>query len=184
MQPRLAQVPAVVLERDGFVAGEQLGDDAEPVFQKPARLALLQSDHDAVGRQRARAEAEHRPSARQMVKQHDALRHPQRIVIRDADDAGAEPDVPGALGGGGNHDFRRGGKLGAGGVVLAEPRLVVAAAVEPLNQLEIALQRQCGVDARLVERREKNAEAQALAHGTVLRLSLWKRVSASLAGAS
>jgi hypothetical protein len=33
MQPRVAQVPALVLERDGLVAGEELGDDSGPVFQ-------------------------------------------------------------------------------------------------------------------------------------------------------
>ena len=49
MQSSFAQVPAVVLERDGLFAGEQLGDDAQSVFKQPARLALLQSNHNAVG---------------------------------------------------------------------------------------------------------------------------------------
>ena len=99
MQSSFAQVPAVVLERDGLFAGEQLGDDAQSVFKQPARLALLQSNHNAVGGQRTRANAKHRSPARQMVEEHDALRKPQRIVVRDADHAGAELDVPGALGG-------------------------------------------------------------------------------------
>ena len=167
MQPRVAQVPSLVFERDGLVVGEQPGDNADPVFQQPAGLARLQPDHDAVGRQRARAEAEHHPPARQMVEQHDALRDPKRIVIRDADHAGAELDMPRAFRGSGNHDFRRGGKFGAGGVVFAEPRFVIAAAIEPLDQFEIALQGERRVDAGLVEWCEENAEAQALAHGTV-----------------
>jgi len=45
-------------------------------------------------------------------------------------------------------------------VVLAEPRLIIAAAIEPLDEIEIALQRERWVDAGLVEGREKNAEAQ------------------------
>ena len=81
MQPRVAQIPAIVLERDRLVAGEKLRDDAHPVFQQPAGLALLQADHDAVGRQRARTETEHGTPLSQMVEQHDAFGHPQRIVI-------------------------------------------------------------------------------------------------------
>ena len=105
MQPRVTQIPAIVLERDRLVAGEELRDDAHPVFQKPAGLALLQADHDAVGRQRARAETEHGTPLSQMVEQHDAFSYPQRIVIGHADDAGAELDVTGSLGGCGDHDF-------------------------------------------------------------------------------
>src|SRR5262249_1635122 len=33
MQTCFAQIPPLVLERNGFIAGEQLGDDAGPVFQ-------------------------------------------------------------------------------------------------------------------------------------------------------
>ena len=100
-----------------------------------------------------------------MIEQHDALRHPERIVIRDADHASAKPDITGALGSGRDHDFRRRGKLSACGVMLAKPRLVVAAAVEPLDKFEIALQRQRRIDTRLMEWCEKNTEAQSLAHG-------------------
>src|SRR5258707_1294155 len=49
--------------------------------------------------------------------------------------------------------------------MLAKPCLVIAAAVEPLDKFEIALQRQRRIDTRLVEWCEKNAEAQSLAHG-------------------
>src|SRR6516225_8116506 len=34
MQPRLAQVPAIVLERDRFVAGQKLGDDGNAIFEQ------------------------------------------------------------------------------------------------------------------------------------------------------
>jgi hypothetical protein len=51
--------------------------------------------------------------------------------------------------------------------MLAEPRLIIAAAIQPLDEIEIALQCERWVDARFMEGREKNAEAQALAHGGV-----------------
>jgi hypothetical protein len=60
--------------------------------------------------------------------------------------------------------------------MLAEPRLIIAAAIEPLDEIEIALQCERWVDAGLMEGREKNAEAQALAH--------WGRSSAFMMGPS
>src|SRR5215472_18523976 len=105
-----------------------------------------------------------------MVEEDDALSHPQRTVIRNADHPGAELDVTRALSRRRYHDFRRGGELGAGGVMLAEPCLIIAAAIQPLDEIEIALQCKRWVDAGLMEGRKKNAEAQALAHGTFLRL--------------
>src|SRR5262252_2004987 len=102
-----------------------------------------------------------------MVKEDDALSDPQRVVIRNADHPGAEFDVTRALGCRRYHDFRRGGELGASGVMLAEPRLIIAAAIQPLDEIEITLQCERWVDAGLMEGREKNAEAQALAHWDV-----------------
>ena len=99
-----------------------------------------------------------------MVKEDDALSDPQRVMIRNADHPGAEFDVTRALGCRRYHDFRRGGELGASGVMLAEPRLIIATAIQPLDEIEIALQCERWVDAGLMEGREKNAEAQALGH--------------------
>jgi hypothetical protein len=76
MQPRIAQIPTIVFERDRLIAGQKLRNNVEPVFEEAARLALLQANHHAVGRQRARAEAEHDPPAGQMVEQNDALGDP------------------------------------------------------------------------------------------------------------
>jgi hypothetical protein len=43
--------------------------------------------------------------------------------------------------------------------MLAEPRLIIATAIQPSNEIEIALQCERWVDAGLMEGREKNAEA-------------------------
>ena len=57
----------------------------------------LDAHHVGVGRQRARAAAEHGPAARHVVELHEALRHQERVVIGQARDAGAEHDVLRAL---------------------------------------------------------------------------------------
>jgi hypothetical protein len=132
----------------GSSPAEQLHDDVEVDLEQLARVGRAQAQHRGVGRQRARPDAHHRPPAREVVEQDHALGHPQRVVVRERDDAGAELDVAGALRGGRDEDLRRGDDLAAGGVVLADPRLVVAEAVEVLDQLQIALERERRVLAR------------------------------------
>ena len=97
VQACVAQVPAVVLEGDRLFGGEQPHDDVQALFQQWPGLGLRQADHDAVRRQRARAQAEHHTAAGQVVELHDALGHPQRVVVADAGDARAQLDVLGAL---------------------------------------------------------------------------------------
>src|SRR5438128_1974442 len=88
------------------------------------------------------------------------------MVVGQAGDAGAEPDVARALGGGGDEDLGRGDQLPAGRVVLADPDLVVAEPVEPLDQLHVAVHRERGVFAEAVEGGEEDAELHSfVAHG-------------------
>jgi hypothetical protein len=49
-------------------------------------------------------------------------------------------------------------------MMFAEPRFVIAAAVEPLNELKIALQGERRIDAWLMERREKDAKTKPVRH--------------------
>ena len=70
----------------------------------------------------------------------------------------------GPLGGGGDEQLRGGDDLVARRVVLADPGLVVAEAVEVLDELEVALDGQGGVLVRRVEGREEDAEAETVAH--------------------
>ena len=86
----------------------------------------------------------------------------QRVVVRQRDHAGAEPDALGALGRRGDEELRRRDDLEAGRVVLADPRLVVAEVVEPLDQLDVATDRQRRVFVQRVERCEEDAAAQRL----------------------
>jgi hypothetical protein len=87
-----------------------------------------------------------------VVEQHHALGHPEGVVVGERGDAGAETDVARALRRSRDEDLRRGDDLAAGRVVLADPRLVVAEAVEVLDELEVALEREGRVLARGMER--------------------------------
>ena len=49
-------------------------------------------------------------------------------------------------------------------MMFAAPGFVIAAAIEPLNKLRFALQRERRIDAWLVERREKDAKTKSMRH--------------------
>ena len=102
------------------------------------------------------------PAARLMIQLHDAVGEHQRMMIRHGRHPGAQLDAPRALRRRGDEDLRRGDDLVAGRVVLADPRLVVAERVEPLDQLEVALQRERRVLVDRVKGSEKDSEVHSL----------------------
>ena len=133
-------------------------------------VAGVDADLQRVVHEGAGADPEHRPAARHVVELHHAVGQHERVVVRQRHDAGAEPDMPGALRRRGNEHFRAGDQLEAAGMVLADPRLVIIQPVEMLEQFEIALDRQGRVLVVVVKRREKNAAAQIeIVHAEVLR---------------
>jgi hypothetical protein len=68
--------------------------------------------------------------------------------------------MAGALGGEGDEDLGRADDLVTRGMVFADPRLVEAELVEPLDQLEIALEALGRVLLIRVERRQKDPVAE------------------------
>jgi hypothetical protein len=113
-----------------------------------------------VAGQRTRAAAEHGATAGHVVELHHALGHVERVVVRQRDHAGAEADGVGALAGGGEEHLGRGDHLPAARVVLADPELVEAEAVEVRGELEVALELEGGVLAEGVVGSEEGAELE------------------------
>jgi hypothetical protein len=107
-----------------------------------------------------------------VVEQHDPVGEQQRVVVGQGVHTRSELDVAGALGGDGDEHLGRGDDLEPRRVVLADPRLVEAEAVEVLDQLQVALERQRRVLADGVERGEEDAEA----HGGALHSTLDRTV--------
>src|SRR3989442_314117 len=87
-------------------------------------------------------------------------------VVGPGRHARAQHDGAGALGGWGDEDLGRSDSLPSRRVVLADPHLVVAEMVEPLDELHVARQGEGGVLADPVERGEEDAELHArVSHG-------------------
>ena len=157
-----AQVEPVGPHGEGLVAAQQVHDGVHALVQHAALLGGLDADHVGVGRQGARADAEHEPAPGLVVELHDAVRRPQWVVVRHRQHAAAEADGPGAFERGGAEEQRVGDDLGAAGVVLAHPHLVEAQLVEVLDQLQVTVQGRVRVVVVVVERRHEDAELHAV----------------------
>ena len=103
-----------------------------------------------------------------MVEQDGSLGNPQRVVIADADHAGTKLDVASSLRRDRDEDLGRRDDLGSSRVVLADPRLVPAEAIQMLDQLEISLERQRRVLPRRMKWCHEDTEPQTVRHRTPL----------------
>lgn len=162
MQERVTQLKPVALAGDGLGLGEKAFDDGERLVHHLALPGGINAQHVGVGNQGARADAEHHAPARQVVEQDEAVGDHERVVVRQTDDTGAKAEVAGALGRGGHEHLGGGNGFPSGAVMLADPGFVVAEAVEPLEQFEIAFQSQGGILAKPVERIQEDTECQPL----------------------
>jgi hypothetical protein len=167
LEAPLADREPVRLPGDGLLGGEQGEDGLEALLHHAALLHGVDPHDAGVGRQGAWAGTEDEASAREVVEQAEAVRHEPRVVVGERHHAGSELDVLGALGGRGDEDLGAADDLVAAGVVLTEPGLVVAEAIELGDPFEVVLERQRGALPDRVEGREERAEAQGARGGHV-----------------
>jgi hypothetical protein len=164
LQPGVTQAEPVGLDGHRLLGEEQRHDRVERLLHHAALGVGVDAHHVGVGRQLAGPAPEHRPSPREVVEQHHAVREHERVVVGQRADARPQPDVAGALGGHGDEHLGRCHQLEPAGVVLADPRLVEPQAVEQLDHLEVVLEAQGRVVGHRVERRDEHARAQRPVH--------------------
>ena len=139
MQPCILEFEPITLVRHDF-ARQQPHDDIERLFHHRALIRGLETEHVGIGLQRARPHSQHTAPARHVIELNHALGHHERVVIRKRNDTGSETDLPRALGGDRHEDLGRRDRLVARRVVLTNPRLVEAKSVQPLDELEVAIE--------------------------------------------
>ena len=167
MHARVAHRVPLRLLGHGLPA-EQAQDHVERLGHPIARGLRLDAHHQGIGCEQAGASAEHDPAPSHVVELDDAVRHVERVVIRERHDAGAEAEVLGPFGRGGDEDLGRVDRLHTGGVVLTDPGFREAQSVEHLQQLEIALEAQRGVLVEGVERCEEDAVPEIHAQSAII----------------
>ncbi len=166
MQLRVAQGEPVRVTVDPLAGdgAEQRQDGLERLLHHPALFDGVDAHHVRVRRQRTGTGTEHHPAAGQVVEQHPPVGHHQRMVVGQRHHAGAQPDVLGALGRSRDEHLRAGDQFVATGVVLAEPRLVEAEAVQRHDSFQVVFECHRGRLAGRMERRHEDAEPQWLGH--------------------
>ena len=162
LQQSFLQLEPVTPVRDGFRFGEEAQNDAQGLVHAFPLQFVGNAHHVGVAGQRAGADAEQHAAIGHVVQLHHAVRHHQRVMIRQADHAGAQLDAVGALRRRGDEHLRRGDNLPAGAVVLADPGFVKPQLVQPFDEFKIALHSQRGVFANAVERAEEYAKLHSL----------------------
>ena len=161
LQTGLDQLEPLGLHGD-LLAGQQQEDGLKGLLHHVALLGRVDTHHEGVRGQGAGADPDHDPPARQVVQQHHAVGQHEGVVVGQRRHAGAQLDVLGALGRGGDEHLGRGDDLVAGRVVLTEPGLVEAQRIEVLDQLEVALEGEGRVLSHRVEGGQEDAELEVL----------------------
>ena len=169
LQLGVAEREPVRLVAEAVVAAQQADDHAERLVLAVAEQHRVDAVGAGIGRQGAGPGAEDRPAPGHVVELDHPLGDVERVVVGQADDAGAEADGVADLAGGGEEHLRGGDRLPARRVVLAAPELVEPEAVEVGHQLEVALEQQRRVLAGRVVRGEERTEAQAGHRRTIRR---------------
>ena len=141
------------------LAAQQWYKHVECLVHHVALPGNLDAHHEGVRWQGTGADTEHHATARDVVELIDAVGQHQRMVIGKRGNACAETNVLGALGQGGDEEFRARDQFIAGRVMLADPGFVVAELVHPLDKLDVALDCQCRVLVEGVEGGDESAEA-------------------------
>ena len=123
---------------------------------------MRNAHHVCVAGEGARSDSEEHPPVGHVVQLDHTVGHHQRVVVWQADDAGAQLNAAGALCGGGDENLRGRDNLPAGAVVLTNPGLIEPQLVQPFNQLQIAFDGQGGVFANTVEWAEEDTKLHSV----------------------
>ena len=123
---------------------------------------MRNAHHVCVAGKGARSDSEEHPPVGHVVQLDHTVGHHQRVVVWQADDAGAQLNAAGALCGGGDENLRGRDNLPAGAVVLTNPGLIEPQLVQPFNQLQIAFDGQGGVFANTVEWAEEDTKLHSV----------------------
>ena len=149
---------------DGLGLGEQPQDYPQRLVHAFPLCLVGDSHHVGVAGQGTRPDPKQHPAVGHVVKLHHAVGDHQRVMVRQAHDAGAQFDVTGPLGRGGDEDLRRGDDFPSRRMVLADPGFIETQGVHPVDQLQVAVQGQCWVLSDPMKRPHEGTEFHPFRH--------------------
>src|SRR5215831_10367679 len=105
------------------------------------------------------------------------------MMIGQADHARAQLNVPSAVRGNANENFRAGDGFPAGTVVLTDPHLIEPQGIQPLYELQVALEGQSGILVDAMERGHEDTKLQSFGKSHVCSHSLQQAMVVSSSNA-
>ena len=152
------EVPVLAVELVGRVRRPDAVDHVDGFDQHLHAVEIGDLEHLEIGRGRARPDAHEEAALRDMVELGGLPGHDRRMLIRQAEDAGAELDALGLWHQGSEEHERRLDGLGGKREMLAEPDLVEADRVGALDDLEVFLQQRVIAPPEILNRVHEHAE--------------------------
>ena len=104
LQSRVDQFVRGGFRRHGLPC-QQAYDDVEVGLEELAGIGRGQADHRGIAGQRARSHPADDAAVGEVIEQHQAVGNPERVVVRERDDPGAEADSLRPFGGCGDEDL-------------------------------------------------------------------------------
>ena len=164
------QLEPIALVGNRLSLGEKANDNAQSLVHLFPLGSGVDAHHVGVSRQRARTNSKQHPAPGHVVKLDHAVGHHEGMMIRQADNPGAQFDLLRPLRRRSDEHLRRRDDLPPGAVVLADPGFVIAQLVQPLDQLNVPSDGQGGIFANPVEGPQKDSKLH----------SFWQRHFGSL----
>ena len=155
---RLVKLKPVALVADRIRFGHQPHNDAQRLVHHRPLVFRPDAQHQRIRRQSPRPDAQNHPPPGKMIQLHKAVSHHIRMMIRQADHPRPQPDVPGALRRGSHKHLRRRDRFPPRAMVFPDIGFVKPQRIQPLDQLQVPLQRQRRVFPNPMERSHKDAE--------------------------
>ena len=151
-------LPVFALDVVGRVLLPELEHDVDGLDHHGVAVRLHDSEHLEIRRQAAGAHAHDVAPLGQMVEHRDLPRRDRRVVLRQADHAGAADDPLGARQHVGEEEQRRGDLLGGRGIVFAHPGFREAEPVGVDDRVDVLHQGLVVVPPGMVDRHHEQAQ--------------------------
>ena len=151
-------LPVFALDVVRGVLLPELEHDVDGLDHHGVAVRLHDAEHLEIRRQAAGAHAHDVAPLRQMVEHRDLARRDRRVVLRQADHAGAADDPLGARQHVGEEEQRRGDLLGGRGIMFAHPGLREAEPVGVDDRVDVLHQGLVVVPPGVVDRHHEQAQ--------------------------
>ncbi len=146
------------LPGDAYMMGIDPTTQREKMDESLGIILRLFTEDAPITYHSPRTDTQHHPPVGHVVQLHHAVGDHEGMVVGQTDNAGAQFNMTGTVGGHSHEQLRGGDGFPTGAVVLPNPGLIIAQVVQPLDQLQVPINGQSRVFSHPVEGTQEDAE--------------------------